>query len=402
MVHALGNLASLAPGQSVRALALRACDRYASATGSNEDPATRRAAAAAIRAIAVRASRQFADGGPNDIWCRTVLPMAFLGQRDKESKIASLWKEVWEEGELAANSSGMKRYGVLVEEKLLSGLVRACTKALEDVSWDRRITGAMALTELCEMNILAPTATSLSGKVSPEDTERAKRRAKASNLALMTCVKVMVRPRIWGGKSHVVRALVKIASQWAMVGFKDVDMRLFGWEESGTCPWVPVMQSPQSGANDLFLGDRWFLSRVPPANIDETEDTPAAPMEVETEENEAKIDFSEGDVVFEQIESENTDVEMEEASSTVELTGLCRVLLLQAIPEREASSTGFTSEETLPYGAASLQGIAQVLNSLVQDGARGRESVKKVFTITSKAILEIVDREKVMVSETRS
>ena len=101
-------------------------------------------------------------------------------------------------------------------------------------------------------------------------------------------------------------------------------------------------------------------------------------------------------------DSENTDVEMEEASSTVELTVLCRVLLLQAIPEREASSTGFTSEETLPYGAASLQGFAQVLNSLVQDGARGRESVKKVFTITSKAILEIVDREKVMVSETRS
>lgn len=36
MAHALGNLAELAPGSSVRQLALRACERYKLATGSND------------------------------------------------------------------------------------------------------------------------------------------------------------------------------------------------------------------------------------------------------------------------------------------------------------------------------------------------------------------------------
>jgi len=36
MTHALGNLAELAPGKSVRSLAVRACERYKAATGSND------------------------------------------------------------------------------------------------------------------------------------------------------------------------------------------------------------------------------------------------------------------------------------------------------------------------------------------------------------------------------
>ena len=36
MIHAFGNLAALAPGKSVRALALRLCERYKRATGSND------------------------------------------------------------------------------------------------------------------------------------------------------------------------------------------------------------------------------------------------------------------------------------------------------------------------------------------------------------------------------
>lgn len=36
MIHAFGNLAALAPGKSVRSIALRLCDRYKQATGSND------------------------------------------------------------------------------------------------------------------------------------------------------------------------------------------------------------------------------------------------------------------------------------------------------------------------------------------------------------------------------
>ena len=34
------------------------------------------------------------DGGNNDIWCRRVLPVSYLGMRDADNKIAGLWKEV--------------------------------------------------------------------------------------------------------------------------------------------------------------------------------------------------------------------------------------------------------------------------------------------------------------------
>ena len=98
MTHALGSLAELAPGKAVRILALKACDRYCESSGSNNDPSVRKAAAQTIRAIAVRASAHLADGGPRDIWVKKVLPTAYLGRHDKDAKVASLWKDVWDEG----------------------------------------------------------------------------------------------------------------------------------------------------------------------------------------------------------------------------------------------------------------------------------------------------------------
>lgn len=77
MALAQGNLAAIAPGSTVRSVAVRACDNYKRSTGSNDNPAARRAAAAdALRTISVRASNQFSDG---NVWCSTVLPLAYLG-----------------------------------------------------------------------------------------------------------------------------------------------------------------------------------------------------------------------------------------------------------------------------------------------------------------------------------
>ena len=81
MIHALGNLAALCPSSSVRSLAVRACERYRSSTGNSFDPASRRAAAAALRTIAVRASGHYADGGKADVWCRRVLPLLTLVEK---------------------------------------------------------------------------------------------------------------------------------------------------------------------------------------------------------------------------------------------------------------------------------------------------------------------------------
>ena len=68
-----------------------------------------------------------------------------------DKKIASLWTEVWEEGGAVANAGGSNDFGVTLEEKLLSYLVKACLLALDDVSWSRRVTACQALTDLTEM-----------------------------------------------------------------------------------------------------------------------------------------------------------------------------------------------------------------------------------------------------------
>lgn len=95
MTHALGNIAAFCPGGSVRSLAARAVERYRAATGTQNDPAARRAAAGALRAIVVRATKQLSDGGSSNVWSHMVLPIAFLGQKDEEPKVAALMKEVW-------------------------------------------------------------------------------------------------------------------------------------------------------------------------------------------------------------------------------------------------------------------------------------------------------------------
>lgn len=214
MVHALGNLAVLCPGPSVRSLALRACNRYTLATGNSFDPLSRKTAALTLRAIAVRASNHFTDGGKSDIWRRKVLPVAFLGRKDEDEKIASAWKEVWDEGGSAvlATSTGPGQevlFGTTLEEQILSRLIEECVGGLRDVSWSRRVSGASAIEDLSAANILAPLA--MMGEAEDQTTNRilrARKRAEASRVALCECVRLVKKPRIWSGKATVVKACV--------------------------------------------------------------------------------------------------------------------------------------------------------------------------------------------------
>lgn len=405
MSHALGNLSSLSPGQSVRSLALRACDRYNTATGNNDDPVTRRAAAAALRSMVIRAPSQVADGGPNDIWCRKVLPVAFLGRKDKDEKIASLWKEVWDEGGSSLGLSGSAAFGTLVEEQLLPGLVKACVGALDDVSWARRVAGATSLADLSAMNVLSPApraAKKSAAKMTAQELERASRRAKASNAALSSCVALLIKPRIWAGKTEVVKAAVKIAAQWALAG---ESMAALGWNESDSaCPWVPVSAGLSTSESDLFTGDGYFDQLLPTVDEDDgvNEPTSDGVDDIEQSSGDGRIDFSEGDDVLKDFQ-EDAAVENPPStgpSSAVSIQGLCRALVNLALPHSPKKSETLSQDEVLPFKAASLTGVADLVKVIKSpENAQRVEMMKGIYELVAYRLLTIVDAEKILVSE---
>ena len=410
MTHALGNLAAISPGQSVRSLALRACERYSGATGNNDDPAARRAAAAAIRALVVRASIQLADGGSRDIWCSCVLPLAFLGQRDTDKKVASLWKEVWDEGGIALNAvdtptTDSDKFGVLPEEKLLPDLVRACVDALNDVSWARRTAACTALIELCDQNILAPISRSTKSLTaqsrSPSELSRSKRRSQASLDALTACVNLMIKPRVWTGKADVVKAATKISGQWVVVCSENDSVAL-GWDKNNeACPWMPLRISQENFGQDLFTGDGWFQrmhdepQSSDPDNIDSDVDQGGDGHDTEMDgADDAKIDFEEGDNIL------ASDIETEQMSSSNDITacsltfsGLSKALLVQGFPSTLNSSF---SDDILPYRAASLAGLSELLQVL-SDASDTTNSLLDyhiaVYRMVALTVLSIIGKE---------
>ena len=251
MAHAFGCLAALCPGSSVRSLALQACNNYSSATGANHDPAMRLSAAIALRSIAVRAQNQFSDPGNNNVWCQRVLPVSYLGMRDSDTKIAQLWKEVWEEGGSASNLAGsIDDFGTVLEEKLVDSLVKECANALQDVSWSRRAAGAAALMELAKIGILSPLPKLQVKKsiYSQSDLARLERRRKNSHAALMSLVRLLAGVRLWSGKSEVVKATVKIAENWSN---SFLETNGLGEGDLTTSHIIAT----EGDANDLFVGD---------------------------------------------------------------------------------------------------------------------------------------------------
>jgi len=408
MAHALGNLAALSPGPSVRALALRACERYNGATGNNDDPAARRAAAAALRALACRSTSQFSDGGSNDVWCRRVLPIAFLGQKDDDAKVASLWKEVWDEGGSAANTSsrrlhGGDSFGVLLQEKLLPYLVRASVEALDDVAWSRRVIGCAALIELANINVLAPAPRSIDNASSSSDVQRARRRAQASSVALTACVKLIIKSRIWAGKKDVVNACVNIASKWAAI--RATDAEAYGWENpTMTCPWAPLVVDPDDNLDDLFSNDQWFKDQHTASEgttyiLDASKDALDPRKDEEESGGESKLNLEDCDTLLGDEspspvieEDTNGDSSKEQESNYLTYSGLCRALLHQGIPITSRSHV--SSEEALPYRAAALQGLSDLLASFNAEDEVGSHQLKTLYTIIAPTLIRVVDTEK--------
>jgi hypothetical protein len=401
MSHALGNLAALSPGQTVRSLALRACDRYRTATGNDDDPATRRAAAAAVRAIVVRAPNQVVDGGANEVWSSKVLPVAFLGKKDADTKISSLWKEVWDEGGASLGLGRNSGFGTSVEEHILPGLVRECAEALDDVSWARRIAGASSLSDLCDIGVLTPiarqTADSLSTQSSAE-LERARRRAKAAYLALKSCVSLVVKPRIWTGKTEVVKATTKLAAKWILAD--DLSHDKLGWTEQSPCPWLPISVGPRSKSIDLFEGDSYFEEPTQDMAGEEWKGCRGGDLGDESGwASDSKIDFVDEDKL---VRSTNPDLKDEAdgklESSTVSFRGLCRALVSHALPHKQSRFSTFSHEEFLPFKAASLEGTARLLNAVKLLKAPFTSKLsEEMYLLLTPRLLTVIDSEGVLI-----
>eukprot|EP00584_Thalassiosira_punctigera_P018638 CAMPEP_0172559748 /NCGR_PEP_ID=MMETSP1067-20121228/85506_1 /TAXON_ID=265564 ORGANISM="Thalassiosira punctigera, Strain Tpunct2005C2" /NCGR_SAMPLE_ID=MMETSP1067 /ASSEMBLY_ACC=CAM_ASM_000444 /LENGTH=976 /DNA_ID=CAMNT_0013349411 /DNA_START=13 /DNA_END=2940 /DNA_ORIENTATION=- len=400
MTHALGSLAELAPGMAVRILSLKACERYCESSGSNNDPSVRKAAAATIRAVAVRASSHLADGGPKDIWCKQVLPTAFLGRHDKDERIASLWKDVWEEGGSAINSMDRHGdvFGVLIQEKLLPYIVKATVSALQSTSWANRRAGCAVLIELTNANILAPTPRSIGdGKsLSGEYIDRMRQRANASSVLLSECVRIIARNRVWEGKGDVVKAGTIIAGKWLASAPLNGKSTMF----SEKCIWPVVLQ--KDSRDDLFRGDSWFKCSKAKM-IDENdelgsddENDIADEMIGQNPDDDIALDLSgENDLGDdEQLGSENeeSNVHCSVRSKPVVYSGFCRVLLEQALRSGSNSTEG-----VLPYKASALSGLSVLLKSVVpaKDSEEYVEAIEHqhfIYDLTAPSLFSFVSK----------
>mmetsp|Transcript_13480 Transcript_13480/g.27911 ORF Transcript_13480/g.27911 Transcript_13480/m.27911 type:complete len:954 (-) Transcript_13480:1673-4534(-) len=398
MVHALGGLAAVCPASSVRSLALRACQRYCKSTGNNEDPASRRSAAAAIRTMTIRASHHFSGGKSGDVYGRKILPVSYIGRKDSDKKIASLWQEVWEEGKSSSIDPGDgDSFGTRLEEIILPYLVEECVQALNDVSWARRVAGANALLELSDLGILSPVPRSTgSSSISTLTMKRAQYRSKASSTALRQCLQVLIKPRIWSGKAEVMKAAVGIASQWINAEASDSkdESILYGWDDSlagNLCPWKPVSIS-SAHSDDLFVGDSWFRSASKSNEMESAEEgadddataTPE-PMVIEVQD-EPKIDFEDCDNALAEATEDNGESGQdsngtETVQAPLSFSGFCRFVLSQALKKSQT-----ISDEYLPYKVASFKGLGKILKSTPSSSAGVRP---QMYAILSADLLSV-------------
>ena len=175
---------------------------------------------------------------------------------DKDKAVASLWKEVWDDGGSAIDLDSNEDGGNKLEEKLLRSLVHEAVRALGDLAWSRRVAGAEALEDLAHRAILAPPPRQLDGKIPTSSLRRGRLRSEASSLALTTLVELARRSRLWSGKKDIVRAAVKISTRWMpFAGDSKAAESLF---VNDTIIRPIAYGDFFHSKDDLFVGDSWF------------------------------------------------------------------------------------------------------------------------------------------------
>jgi proteasome component ECM29 len=381
---------------------LKVSQKYNRSTGSNDDPSARKAAASTLRAIAVRASNQFGDGGTSDLWCRRVLPIAFLGIKDPESNIATLFADVWEEGGSAVLLAGAADgFGSTLEEKLIIYLVDECIKALIDVSWSRRVSGADALRELAVKEILSPAPRRLNGTPKDgnlEESLRAQRRVQASHRALVALTKAIADTRLWSGKQNVDDACCLIASKWSSALANAGDQNEVTGKGLDTRVFAPLALTDHADTDSLFAHDGRFKKQTDEELPDEATQRLEVAMEIDEEESlgETKLDFD-NDVVGPDektescvFESSSEDKRMGETLEPVPtFIGICRMFLVQAFPTKR-NILSVKEEEVLPYRAASLKALADLLDS-IDKSTHGSKQKAIAFTFVTTKLAPLFD-----------
>lgn len=292
-----------------------------------------------------------------------------LNSENCETKMCIACK-VWDDGGAAVSlAEAVGDFGTVLEEKLLLELVRECRRALADVSWSRRASGASALQELASNQILAPLANRKDSEKTDLDAQRSERRRVASHLALDSLVKVLAGPRLWSGKSEVTKAVVRIASNWTSAPV-----------QNGLIPIVIKTES----SFDLFVGDEWF-KQSHEAAIDEDEE------EIESTENDAQAPPMEASA-SDMSDVEKTTPDETPDDATIELVpvdflGLCRLLVVQGFPSAK-NCVAVAEEEVLPYRAGALESFKELLDSL-ESTPHNDALRKQVYECTSEQLVSV-------------
>ncbi|GMI11930.1 hypothetical protein TrLO_g5744 [Triparma laevis f. longispina] len=328
LVFALGNLSSLAPEGAVRVLIAKLCDNYERACSSNGSLNGRRAASAAVAAIASRSPICFADGGKKDLFARRVLPVSFVGSFDSDEAVQNSWAKVWEEGGgayMEANVVDETKFGVRLEEKLLGFVVSCVIEGLEDVSWSMRKSACQAVSKLIDSTILGPFS---DGK-----NERTVRRCAQAARVVEKMVQC-ASSRCWNGKNVLLEALAGVLAVWLKGGEGERNISFFDSEE------------------DLFLGDGFF-GRVAGmgGEEEEEEEEEGVRMEIDKEEDGEGGEEEEG-------ASDGVVLAGEEEGRSVSLSylGLCKLMVGQ-------SNKTSTASFSLTYRVAALEALAKIVGA---------------------------------------
>lgn len=364
------------------------------------DPAARRAIAAALRAIAVRASNQFADGGSKNVWIKYVLPLAFIAKKDKD--VGQFFQEVWDEGGQASQlGNSNASFSTQLQETILPYLTKALIQALDDVSWSRRVLACSALTELADTNILSPAPRALDEDKFSVTNEalmlRSKIRSRSSAEILAACLKLIVSTRIWVGKAELLKTISKIGGNWIVHGSSDEkSARIFGYMKSkdtmSRCPWMPILL--QESTNDLFVMDGWFLT----TRNDDREEEGIDNMQIDqvdvkndnTDEDDSEIDFDKGDHLLKtdydgmDMDVELTTNESEEITS-ISSYGLCRLLFEQGIP---TNIEVLTKADHLLYRASAIESLAEIIDCLSAE--KNSQHLKALYSLIAPRILRLI------------
>lgn len=390
MVQALGNLASLSPITTVRSLAVRACRRYEACTGNNFDIKAQRVAAGVVRAIATRAGSHLKYGGPNDVWRSRVLPAAFLGKMDTDSKIAELWDDVWKEaGNITLSEDfGQEAFGTIAEEQLLAQLADGIIASLNDVAWSRRVAAASAISNLTGLGVLAPLKQS-SGQLSTQ--KRGLARASASRRLLRQCVKLWTKPRMWTGKKQLVKSYVlskvKPNINLSILQCRAVDIAIEWSNHSVDLVEVPFSMKPTDDGS-LFAGDYWFAKEN--TVLENEVDTETVKYPEHASNDKITDAFDNENIDFDDAETELCDQKtLEDAGGALVFSGLCKLCCLQGTDKFLSSDKSNSFDESLPYATECLKGFQRMVSSLSNDNIVQKQAVFRDNVATILSFVEL-------------